>query len=147
MDLVPGPTSCMLQPFGVEIQAKNESRKATCGLDPQDSYWLGPFKNEEGIVENGINCVNGLPSDVAFTVWAPCVKGMPTQIARLQFTEPMPDDYSCMSNPTCDHGSFNSHLVCYKDKASTGESSGSNTIGLVMWGLSTLIGSLGLLWL
>lgn len=145
MDLVPGPTTCMLEPFGVDVQLHNESRKATCGLDPQDSYWLKPFKNEEPVIKNGINCVNGLPTNVYFTVWAPCVNGVPTQIARLQFTEPMPDDYTCMSNPICDKGSFNSHLVCYKNQGSSKSGSEADPVRAVVWLWSVLIGSLVLL--
>lgn len=112
MDLTPGLTTCMLRAYGVDVQLKNETRKATCGLDPAFSYWLKRFKTESHF-ETEVNCVTGLHSDIDIGYWSPCVNGAPRLHSELLFKEPFPGDYRCFFNPMCVNGTFSSHTVCY----------------------------------
>lgn len=112
MDLNPGPTSCMLSAYGVDVQSENKTREETCGLDQASSYWLEPYKHGN-FDDYEVNCITGLHKDIVIGYWAPCVNGVPTLHAALYFKTPFEGNYRCLFNPQCRDGHFTSHTICY----------------------------------
>lgn len=114
MELVPGPTPCMLKGIGVDIDLKNATRKETCGLDPGHSYWLEPFNDDNGVREDDIECAIRSALDVKLEFWAPCIDGKPLQMTKLTFpSDPGNFYYTCKANPTWTRGSLQTQIVCY----------------------------------
>lgn len=113
MDLVPGPTACILTAYGVNIQTWNETRAETCGLDIDDSYWLVPFQNHPPPRDGSTNCITGLTEDISLLYWAPCIDGSPMLRSELSFPKHMGSNYSCLWNPQCLDRTFKSEIICY----------------------------------
>lgn len=113
MNLIPGPTNCMLSAYGVDVQVWNETRKETCGLDSEYSYWLAPFQSYTPENDSDADCVTGLTAEVSLWYWAPCLDGAPRLRTELSFTKHMGSNYSCFFNPQCSDKAFKSEIICY----------------------------------
>lgn len=115
MHLSPGPPSCMLAAISVDHDEKNSTRKATCGIDEEDSFLLAPCDPTPGIPTSSIGqCIHGLPVGVSLRMWYPCSNGILEHVIGLKFDEsPTEGTYMCTANPTCLGKSYSSEIVCF----------------------------------
>lgn len=115
MKLSPGPPTCMLTASSVEYDARNVTRKATCGINEEDSFLLAPCDSTPGMPTSSTGqCIYGLPLGVSLRTWFPCSNGVLENVIGLRFQEePTEGVYMCIANPTCVDKSYSSEIVCF----------------------------------
>lgn len=106
----PGHAACVLKNLGIAVDPKNETKKENCGLDPENAAIMEPFPLPHST--NG-GCLVGLPPDVSFHTLYKCDHGKIRSALMLTFPTSIKKNFSCIYNPTCINGFYNSHVVCF----------------------------------
>lgn len=126
LSLYPENSPCMLEAYGVDVQIKNASRKATCGLNAEDSHWLYPRdSNLQGSSATSIGQqievnhgsetwdLHDLPPGVSMESWCPCQDGVPSEVIHLKFPKSLGSSFTCVGSPACLCRKFSFHFMCY----------------------------------
>lgn len=101
----------MLENQGIDMDPKNTTKSDTCGLDPVTAAAaLG--RHQVPHSSNG-ECLFGLPRGVSFHSNYECKKGKLQSSLILTFPGPMEQTFTCVYNPTCMEGGYESHILCY----------------------------------
>lgn len=116
MNFLHAPVTCFFQNFGVDVDVKNASRRATCGFRPEESFWLKPGPNPFALPsKNGSSstCVSATPPDVSSEMWAPCRDGEPRLRLRMTFKRRMAKKYTCVLSHTCIDSVEHNKFACF----------------------------------
>lgn len=113
-------TDCLLRGFGVQVDAKNLTRRDSCGLKTEDAHWLEPsvaVASKQG--KNGEpRCSSANPAGVEIEYWVDCVDGELEHRFNIKFVsgwQPGDYRYSCIASPTCVDKVYLAAIICYKN--------------------------------
>lgn len=105
-----GPSGCILRNTGISVDPSNETRSESCGLDPAYAATLSLHQMPH--TTDG-NCLVGLPKDVGFYFEYICENDKLQTCLKVTFPKAIEEPFTCIYNPTCIEGTYQSNLICY----------------------------------
>ncbi|GMH45108.1 hypothetical protein BSKO_13065 [Bryopsis sp. KO-2023] len=145
LDLIPGPTECVLESYGIAVDTADEGLKETCGLSKEDHDWVMSGEHPVWEIEG---CELSLPSGTSSHIVTTCSDGNLGFHFGLNFTNsdlqmPKEAPYTCKSSPSCG-GKRGPSLVCHsEEKIVTNDATNDGAPGAAVmslsWGLALLV--------